>query len=82
MLTKQPKYHLKDNIVEMLKVGLIEWLSDKWIYVSNPQNADFGDLNFDGNERLISRRKLYCINDDIVERLNNGSIVYVNMNPI
>ena len=42
------------------------------IYESNPQNADFNDLMFDGDERLIDRRQLYCINNDNIVRFNNG----------
>ena len=50
------------------------------MYKSNNQNADFDYLPFDGDESLITRRLIYHINDDIVEMLNNGFIVYVNMN--
>ena len=42
---------------------------------SNPRNAYFGDLPFDGDERLIPGQIIYHINDDIVERLNNSSII-------
>ena len=41
------------------------------IYDSNPQNTDFNYLPFDSGERLINRQRLYFINDDIVEILNN-----------
>ena len=50
------------------------------MYVRNPWNANFDDLNFDGDQRLINRRQIYRINDDIVEILNNGPIVDVYMN--
>ena len=50
------------------------------MYVSNTLNGDFDELLFDGDERLITRRRIYFINDDIVERLNNGSIVDVYTN--
>ena len=60
-----------------MKVSLIKLLLDKIIYESNPQNADFDDLHLDGNGRLITRRRIYRINDDIVFGLNNDSIVYV-----
>ena len=50
------------------------------MYVSNPRDANFDDLIFDGNERLITRWKIYYINDDIVDRLKNGSIVDVYTN--
>ena len=36
------------------------------MYEGNPQSSDFGDLPFDGDERLITRQRIYCINDDIV----------------
>ena len=42
------------------------------MHESNPLNYDFDDLNFDGDEKLITRRRLHCINDNIVFRLNNG----------
>ena len=41
------------------------------MYRSNHRNADFGDLSFDGDKRLITRRQIYHINDDIVFKLNN-----------
>ena len=50
--------------------------------VSNPPNANFGDLPFDGDQRFITRRQIYCINEYIVEILNNGLIVDVYMNGI
>ena len=37
--------------------------------------ANFDDLPFDGDERLIARRRISRINDDIVFRLKNGSSV-------
>ena len=50
------------------------------MYVSNPQNSDFGYLPFDGDQRLITGQRIYLVNDDIVERLENGLIVDVYMN--
>ena len=50
------------------------------MYVSNPQNADFGYLPFGDDEGLITRQRIYHINYDIVERLDNGSIVDVYTN--
>ena len=64
----------------MLKISSIELQLDNRIYKSNPQNAYFDDLPFDGDEKLISRRRIYGINDDIVFMLNNGLIVYVYTN--
>ena len=43
-----------NNIVERLKVSSIKRSLDNIIYVSKPQNNDFDDLPFDGDERLIS----------------------------
>ena len=77
MLTKWPIDSVTDNSAERLKVNLIEPLLDNIICKSNPQNYDFGDLHFGGDERLISRRWLYRINDDIGFRLINSLSVYV-----
>ena len=52
------------------------------MYKSNPQNSDFDDLPFDGDERLITRWQINRINDDVIERLNNGLIVDVYTNKI
>ena len=82
MFTKIPIDCLVGNIVEILKVGLIEWSFDNWIYISNFQSANFYDLPFDVDQRLITRQQIYLINDDIVERLNNGFIVDVYTNQI
>ena len=45
--------------------------------VSNPVNDNFYDLPFDGDQRFISKQRIYSINDNILERLNNASIVNV-----
>ena len=74
--TKRPIDCLNDKIVESLKVNTIKILLDIRIYKSSPGNADFDDLPFDGDERLITRRQLYHINDNIIFRLVNGSIFY------
>ena len=52
------------------------------MYEGNPQNEDFDDSPFDGDETFITRRWIYCINDDIIERLNNGLIVGVYTNQV
>ena len=44
------------------------------MYEINPQNANFDYLTFDGDEKLITRRPIYCMNDDIVFRFNNSLI--------
>ena len=46
----------------------------------NHQNSDFVYLPFDGDQRLMSRWKIYCVEDAIIFRFNNGSIVYVKTN--
>ena len=50
------------------------------MYESNNINYNFYDLHFGGEEMLLTRRQIYCINDDIVERFNNGLIVDVYTN--
>ena len=52
------------------------------MYNNSPRNSDFNDLPFDVDERLISRRKVYRINDDIIERFNNNLIVDIYTNRI
>ena len=47
---------------------------------SNPQISDFDDLPFDGDQRLITRWRIYRIHNNIVEMLNNGLIVDVYTN--
>ena len=71
--TKRSIYWLTDNIIERLKVILIRRSFDNRIHESNPRNSNFDELPFDGDERLITRRQIYCINDDIVFILKNGS---------
>ena len=68
LFTERPIYCLTDNNVEMLKVSLIKRWLDNIRHKSNPQNADFDDLPFDGNERLIVRLRLYHIEDNVVFR--------------
>ena len=75
--TKRSIIVLTNNIVERLKISSMEVLFDKWIYKSNPINANFDYLPFDGDEIIITRRKIYHINDDIIERLNNSLIIDV-----
>ena len=55
LFTKQPINSLTDNSVERLKVNSIKRLLDNIIYESNPQNTDFDDLPFDGDEGWIAR---------------------------
>ena len=50
------------------------------MYESNARNANFNFLPFDGDQSLITRQLIYFINDDIIERLNNGLIIDVYMN--
>ena len=77
MFKKIPIVHLTNNSVESLKVSSIVQSLDNIIYEINPQNDDFYDLPIDVDERLITRQRLYRINDNIVFRLNNGSIIEV-----
>ena len=50
------------------------------MYECNPQNSYSYDLPFDGDQRLIDWQQIYSVNDDIVFRLNNGSIVDIYKN--
>ena len=52
------------------------------MYVNNPLNVDFDHLPFYGDKSSITGRIIYCVNDDIVEMLNNGSIIDVYTNQI
>ena len=52
------------------------------MYASNHQNADFDDLPFYGDQRLITGRRIYHVNYDISVRLNNDFIVGVYKNLI
>ena len=73
LFTEQPIDCLTDNTVERLKVGLIGQSLDDITYKINPQNDDFDDLPFDGNERFITIWRLYRMDDNIIFRLKNGS---------
>ena len=75
--SKIPIDRLNNNIVEMLKVSSIKRSFHNRIYEINPQNADFGDLPFDGDHMLIAKLLIYRINNAIIFRLNNGSIIYI-----
>ena len=82
MFTKLPIDCLTNDMVDILKVSLIKKILDKWMYVINPWYYDLSDVPFDDDERLIAKRQIYRINNNSVERLNNGSIVDINMNQI
>ena len=71
-ITRQPIDNLNYNIVEMLKVSLIERSFDNLKYGINPQNDGFYDLPFDYYQRFITRQIIYRIDDNIIERLNNS----------
>ena len=64
----------------MLKISSTKQSLDNIRYESNPHYADFGDFSFDGDERLITIRQLYFINEKIVFSYINGSIFYVYTN--
>ena len=80
MFTKLPIDCLTDNIAERLKFSSDEQLFDNIMHENNPRNDDFDDLPLDGDGRLISEWRIYCVNNDIVFRLNNGSIVEIYTN--
>ena len=42
------------------------------MYVSNPWNEDFYYLPFNCDERLITRRQIYHVNYDIIEKAEQG----------
>ena len=42
--------------------------------VSNPQNANFDGLTFDGDQSLIIVQQIYAKKYDIIEILNNGPV--------
>ena len=48
--------------------------------VSNPQNANFYHLPFYGDQSLITRKFIDSVNDDVLEMLNNGSIIGIYTN--
>ena len=58
--------YLIDNIVERLRVSSIKGSLDNRRYKGYPHNVNFDDLPFDGDGRLIARRQLYLIDDNIV----------------
>ena len=72
MFTKLTIDSLTDNTVEKLKVSSIGKSLDNITYESNPQKANFVDLPFDGDQRLLPGWKIYLVHDD---RLKNVSIV-------
>ena len=68
------------DIVERFNVSSTKLSFDNWIYVSNHLNANFDGLPFYGDQSLITGQQIYHINDNIIERLNNGLIVSVYTN--
>ena len=61
----------------MLEYSSIEQYFDNLKCVINPQNADFDYLPFYYYQMLIARQRIYHINYNIAERLNNILIVGV-----
>ena len=51
LFTKRLIDRLTDNSVEKLKVKSIKQQLDNRIYEGNPQNSNFSDLPFEGDER-------------------------------
>ena len=80
LFTKQQIDRLTDNTVERLKVGSIERSFDKIMCVVNPKNYYLNHLPFDWDQRLITIQLVYITNDNIIERLNNSSIVDIYTN--
>ena len=76
-LKKTPIDCLNGYSVEGLKVSSVKRSLDNRINEINPQNYDFVDLPFDGDEKLLARIWLYSINDDIIFKLINGLSIYV-----
>ena len=66
---KRPIDRLNDNIIEGLKVSLIERFFDEIKFVGNPLNAHFVYLDFDCDQRFITRRRIYRLNENIIESL-------------
>ena len=77
MFTKLPIDHLTNNSAENTKVSFIEGSLDNIIYKSNTQNSNSNELPFDGDERFIDKKILYCINIIIIFRLINGLNIYI-----
>ena len=77
LFPKLPTDSLTNNIVESLKVSLIKKSFHNRIYENNPLNSNSNYLHCYGDQRFITRRLIYPINDYIVEMLNNGWIVEV-----
>ena len=50
------------------------------MYERNPRNADFIDLPFDDDQKLIAGQWIYRVNDDVAFRLNDGFIIDICMN--
>ena len=61
LFKKQPMYCLIANIVESLKVSLIEWSFDNLKFAINPRNFNLDYLPFDDDQSLITRQQIYCI---------------------
>ena len=80
MITKLPIDCLTNNDLKRLTISSIKRLFDNLKCLSNSQNANFDCLTFDCGQSMIIIQQIYCIYDNIVERLNNGLIFKVNMN--
>ena len=61
----------------MFQVSSTKKSFDNIIYKSNPQNANFDYLPFDGDNFLITIWGTYSLNDDIIFKLSNDFSVYV-----
>ena len=50
------------------------------MYEINLPNDGFVDLPFIVDQSLISGRRIYIVNDDIIFRLSNGLFFYISVN--
>ena len=72
---------LADNIVETLNVSSIKISFDNIMYESNPQYDELSDLPSDGDQKLISGRKIFQVTFDGDQRFISGRQIYhVNEN--
>ena len=68
MFTERPIYRWTYNKEEGFKFSLLKQLLENRRYKSDPRNANFDGLTFDGDEMLIDWWQIYRINDNILFR--------------
>ena len=74
MIARLPIDRLSNNIVERFKVSLIGQSFDNLKCGSNPWNDDFDYLTSDYYQILVTRQRIYPINDNMIKKLNCSSI--------